>query len=125
MSYQNFTVMLTDLATYRINVAACSADEAKSIAKTVLHVEATTLPDGMTIVTRETDATAEPAQDASLRPYRVHGTYKLDFSMTLPAACARDAEVHARRLYDENCGPYEFEVGDERVGPFTAGEMRS
>lgn len=125
MSYQNFTVMLTDLATYRINVAACSAAEAQRIAKTVLVEEATTLPDGMTIIKRETDATAEPAQDASLRPYRVHGTYKLDFAMTLPAACAREAERHARRLYDENCGPYEFEIGDERIGPFTAGEVRS
>lgn len=125
MSYQSFTVILTDLATYRVNVTASSADEAKRIATTVLHEEATKLPEGMTITKRETDATAEPAEDASLRPYRVHGTYKLDFAMTLPAACARDAEVHARRLYDENCGPYEFEIGDERVGPFTAGEVRS
>ena len=125
MSNLSFTVTLTDLATYRLTVAASSADEAKRIAKTVLHEEATTLPDGMSIVKRETDATAEPAQDASLRPYRVHATYKLDFAMTVPAACGREAEVHARRLYDENCGPYEFEVGDERVGPFTAGEVRS
>lgn len=125
MSYLNFTVTLTDLATYRVTVAACSADEAKSIAKTVLTEEATTLPDGMSITKRETDATAEPAHDASLRPYRVHATYKLDFAMTVPAATASEAERHARRLYDENCGPYEFEVGDERVGLFTAGELRS
>ena len=125
MSNLSFTVTLTDLAPYRLTVAAGNADEAKRIAKTVLAEEATTLPDGMTIIKREIAATAEPVHDASLRPYRVHATYKLDFAMTVPAATGSEAERHARRLYDENCGPYEFEVGDERVGPFTAGEVRS
>ena len=125
MSYQTFTVMLTDLATYRINVAACSADEAKSIAKTVLYEEATTLPDGMTIISREAEALAEPAHEIAVRQFRVDATYRIAFSMTVPAASASEAERHARRLYDENCGPYEFEVGDERVGPFTTGEVRS
>jgi hypothetical protein len=125
MSNLSFTVTVTDLATYRLTVAACSTDEAKRIAKTVLYEEATTLPDGMTIITRDTDALAEPAQDVAVRQFRVDGIYRLDFSMTVPAANAREAERHARRLYDENCGPHEFEIGDDRVGPFTAREVVS
>lgn len=125
MSNQSFTVTLTDLATYRLNVAACSADEAQRIAKTVLYEEVTTLPDGMSISTRDTEALAEPALDADVRTFRVDATYRIDFSMTVPAASASEAERHARRLYGESCGPFEFEIGDERVGPFTAQEVRS
>jgi hypothetical protein len=125
MSYKSFTVTLTDLATYRLNVAACSADEAKRIAKTVLYEEATTLPDGMTIITRDTEALAEPAQDAAQRQFRVDATYRLSFSMTVSAASASEAERHARRLYDENCGPHEFDIGDDRVGTFSAREVVS
>ena len=66
-----------------------------------------------------------PATDLPVRPDRVTATYCIDFAMTVPVTDRQDAERHARRLYDENCGPYEFEVGDEHVGPFTAREVAS
>jgi hypothetical protein len=122
---QLFTVTLTDLGTYRVTVAAGTPAEAQSIAKGILFEEATTLPPGMTIVKREADAIVEPARDLPIRQFRVSGSYSLDFAMTVPAASRDEAERHARRLYEENCGPFEFETGDDRVGPFTAREVAS
>ncbi len=123
MSYQRYTVTLTDLATFRLNVAAISPDEATRIAKTVLYEEATTPPSGMTIVKRETEANVELASDVAARTFRVDSTYRLDFSMTVPASDVFEAELHAKRLYEQNCGPYEFENANERVGPFTVREV--
>ena len=45
--------------------------------------------------------------------------------MTVPAANREEAQRHAKRLYDINCGPFDFEMTDQRVGPFTAEEVRS
>ena len=38
---------------------------------------------------------------------------------------AAEAEQHAKRLYAENCGPYEFNTGEETVTWFTAREVQS
>ncbi len=47
MTTQLYTVTVTDIGTYRVNVAADTPAEAESISKTVLCEEATTLPLGM------------------------------------------------------------------------------
>lgn len=120
-----YTVTLTDLGTYTVTVAADTPGEAESIAKTILFEEAATFPAGLRIIKREADATAEPAVDVPVRQFRVDATYKIDFQMTVPAANREEAQRHARRLYDINCGPFEFERTDERVGPFTAEEVLS
>ncbi len=36
-----------------------------------------------------------------------------------------EAQQHARRLYEENAGPFEFEHDGDRVGPFHAREVVS
>ena len=120
---QLFTVTLTDLGTYTVTVAACSLAEAQSVAKTILFEEATSLPPGMSIIKREAEAIAEPAKDLPIRQFRVSGVYSIDFAMTVPAANREEAERHAMRLYDENCGPFEFETVNARLGPFSAREM--
>jgi hypothetical protein len=108
MSTQLYTVTLNDLGSYRITVAADTPSEAASIAKTVLHEEMTHLPDGATIVKRETEAKAEIADEQPLRTFTVNGIYQLDFSLTVPATTRAEAERHARRLYEVNGGPFEF-----------------
>ena len=46
---------------------------------------------------------------------------------TAPMAAlpAIEAELHARRLYENNCGPFEFEHTGDDVGPFVAREVAS
>lgn len=120
-----YSVTLTDLGTYTVTVAADTPSEAESIAKTILFEEAANFPTGMKVVKREADAKAESASDLPVRQFRVGATYKIDFEMTVPAANREEAERHARRLYEENCGPFEFEMTNQRVGPFVAEEVRS
>ena len=125
MTTSLYTVNLIDLGTYAVTVVADTPGEAQSIAKTILYEEATQLPAGMSIVKREAEANAELATDLPVRQFRVGATYKIDFEMTVPAANREEAERHARRLYAKNCGPFDFEMTDQRVGPFVAEEVRS
>ena len=124
MTASLYTVTLTDLGTYRITVAADTPAEAESIAKEVLCEEALTLPDGLSIVKRETEAVAETAP-SPVQLYRVCATYKLDFSMNIPASSRDEAARHAKRLYAVNCGPFEFQHDGDRVTPFIAEEVVS
>ena len=78
----------------------------------------------MRIIKRDSEAKAEPAE-LPVRQFRVGATYRVDFELTVPAASREEAERHARRLYEVNCGPFEFELTDQRVGPFTAEEVPS
>lgn len=112
---QLYRVIVTDLGTYEVTVAADTVSEAQDIARSILHEEATLLPADMRIVKRESEAKAEPATDLPVRQFRVGGIYAIDFEITVPAADQAEAERHARRLYEQNCGPYEFGTSDERV----------
>jgi len=98
MTNQLFTVTITDLGPYKVNVAAGTLDEAQRIAKTIPFEEATRLPDTMSIVKRESEALAEPARDLPIRQFNVSATYKLDFAMTVPAGTRQEAAEHAKRL---------------------------
>lgn len=122
-STQLHTVTLTDLATYRLVVAADTPNEAQRIAQTVLFEEMTHLPPGTEIVKRETKAVAEVASDQPIRRYRVQGQFELAFVMVVPAATPDEAERHARRLYDENCGPFEFDHDGGQLTRLTAREV--
>lgn len=109
MSTDLFTVTLTDLATYDITVAAGTEKEAQSIAEQVLLDEMMTLPPGSRIVERQTDAKAVVAAKQPVRRFRVSGRYELNFWLNVPATDSTEAVRHARRLYSEACGPFEFE----------------
>jgi hypothetical protein len=122
---QLYTVTLTELASYRITVAASSESEAQSVATTVVLDEAAALPPGLTRQTRELSSVVELSQASDARHYRVGATYSVDFEMVVPATSRAEAERHARRLYDDNCGPFDFDSGEPRVGHFNAVEVQS
>ena len=123
MSYRLYNVTLTELRHYQMTVAASTPDEATCIAKTVLDEATTPLAEDLKVLSREVDAKAELATGLTVNRYRVQATYSLDLVLLLPAADRHEAERHARRLYDENCGPHEFDMVDERVGAFHAQEV--
>lgn len=125
MSTKLHTVTLTDLATYRVIVAADHPSEAERIGKTILYEEITHLPAGAQIVKRDTEAVAEVAVEQPIRHFRVHGRYELEFSLVVPAATADEAERHAQRIYADNCGPFEFEHDGGNATRFTAREIPS
>lgn len=120
-----YTVTLTDLTTYRVAVAADHPAEAERIAKSVLFEEMTQLPPGTEIVKRETEAVSEVAADQPMRRYRVHGHYALEFALVVPATTAEEAERHAQRLYNDNCGPFEFDHDGGNVTRYVAREIPS
>lgn len=122
---QLFTVTLTDLGEYTLTVVAGTISEAERIAKTVLCEEAYSPTDGLVITKRTCEAKAVLAEAQLARSYDVSATYMFDFSMKVPAATRTEAEQHARRLYDENMGPFEFDHDGDRVGPFHAREVVS
>jgi hypothetical protein len=126
MSTQLYKVTLTDLGTYTLTVAADSEREAESIAKTVLS-DALTLPTDMRVVTREIAAAAEvdSAATGSATQFLVQSAYTIEFELTVPAQDRAEAARHARRLYDEYYGPFEFTTTAERVAPFVATEVQS
>ncbi|MGD9828458.1 MAG: hypothetical protein AB7E70_21310 [Hyphomicrobiaceae bacterium] len=127
MSHDLYTVTLTDLGTYTLTVAASTPREAESIAKSVLFEEWSQMPASMTTVKREAEAEAkaEPVATPPVREFRVAGRYSIQFEIAVPAGTASEAEQHAKRLYAENCGPYEFNTGEETVSWYGAREAQS
>lgn len=99
--------------------------QASLIAKSMLFEEATKLPDGLTVVKRDCDTVAKPADVQPTSLFDVRATYMLDFSMKVPADTRGQAEAHARRLYEANMGPFEFEHDGDRVSEFRAREAVS
>lgn len=127
MSYRLYTVTLADLGTYVATVVACDAREAEGIAKTMLYEEATRLPPELSLVNRETSAQteADPALNGEATRYTVAATYSLDFEVDIPALDPQAAVRHVRRIYQENCGPFEFDQCGDRVDNFKAREVQS
>lgn len=125
MTSSLYTVTLTDLGTYEVTVAADTPKEAEQIAKHILWEEASELPPDLRVVKRETEARAALAGELPIRTFRVCATYKLDFSLTVPATSREEAARHAKRLYEVNCGPFEFDHEGDRVTAFEAEEVVS
>jgi hypothetical protein len=125
MSARLYTVTVTDLGSYRITVAADSPSEAERIAKSVLFEEMTVLPPETAIIKREAEAKAELSPEQPLRTFTVNGLFQLAFSLDVPATTRAEAERHAKRLYDDNAGPFEFCHDGGDVVRLTAEEVRS
>jgi hypothetical protein len=126
MSLQLYTVTLTDLGEYTATVAADTPAEAESIARTILQDEAMSFPVGLVVVKRETQAAAVVAALQPENRYNVRATYSLDFCIDkVPGFNNYEAEIHAKRIYDESCGPFEFEHCGDNVGTFRAREVVS
>lgn len=120
-----FTITLTDLGEYTATVAAYDEREAALIAKAMLFEEATQLPLGLTIVKRDCETVAKPADVQPTSVFDVRATYMLDFSIKVPAESRGQAEAHARRLYEANMGPFDFDHDGGRVSDFRAREVVS
>ena len=108
-----------------MTVAADSLDDAQSIAKGAVTDEATHLPAGMRIITRELDARADIALEQPIRKFQVSGTYSIDFFLTVPAATRDEAERHAKRLYEAEPFPWSHETSDDSVRWHLAREVVS
>jgi hypothetical protein len=111
---KNFSVTLTDLGTYVLDVAAFDEQQACDIAKQVLHEHAFAAVDGLSIKARQTQATAILADPQPHVAYRVRFTQNVQHELRLPAGDRRRAIQHAEWLI-ANTGPLEFDMINERV----------
>ena len=114
MSIKSFSVTLTDLGTYTLNVVAFDAKQACDIAKQVLHEHAIAPVTGLSIKARETQGTAVLADPQPEHCYRVRFSQNIRHEMRLPAADRSQAIQHADWLIAD-AGPMEFDMVDERV----------
>jgi hypothetical protein len=114
MTTQLYQVTLTDLGTYTVTVPGDTPEDACSIAKQILAEEAGDLPTGVKATAREFSATAEVAP-TPIKRYQVNATYSVDFSVTVPATNAAEAELNARRYYTSSPFPWEHDVHDDRI----------
>lgn len=115
MTTSLYTVTLTDLGSYTVTVAADSSNDACTLAKSILFVEATDLPPGLHVAQRDVEAVATLAETQPIRQFRMHATYSLDFSITVPASSREEAERHVKRIYDLNPCAHDYEISDDRV----------
>jgi hypothetical protein len=125
MSYDTYTVTLTDLGTYSIDIVAFSPKEAERIAQTVLHDEAQRGVAGLRIIQRETTGAALVATIQPTRRFEVRFEQIAEHALSLRANDNTEAIIHAKRLVEENCGSIEFDLVDMRNGPIHAREIVS
>src|SRR3954447_20754849 len=114
MSIKTFSVTLTDLGSYTVDVAAFDEQQACEIAKQVLHEHASAPGTGLSINTRETQASAVLADPQPAQAYRVRFSQNVQHEMRLPASDRSRAIQHANWLIAD-AGPMEFDMIDERV----------
>lgn len=121
-----FTVTVLDSGCYTIRVAAGYADEAKRIAERVICEEFTPGCPDVTVDKREiiSEACEDGIATLAATQYRATATYSMDFEMTVPATSPSEAQRHAKRLYEENCGPFEFDICGDAVSAFNVREVQ-
>ena len=117
-----FTVVLDELATYQITVAAQTETEACSIAQ-LAYAEASP-PEDFTRSKRDIAAAATPCAEAA-RQFTVEAQYRIDFEITVPAANRDEAVRHARRIFASEPCPWEYETTQDSVQWFSAREVVS
>lgn len=122
-----YTVTVLDSGCYTIRVAAGYADEAKRIAERVICEEFTRGCPDVTVDKREliSEASEDGIATLAATEYRATATYSVDFEMTVLATSPAEAQRHAKRLYEDNCGPFEFDICDDSVSAFIVREVRS
>lgn len=125
MTTSLYTVTLTDLGSYTVTVAAHSTKEACSIAKTILCDQVTELPPELQVVQRDIEAVASIAETQPTQTYEVHANYSIDFSITVPAFSSEEAERHAKRIYDLNPIPHEYDMRADLICWEYAEEVQS
>ena len=109
MTTKIYTVPVDVLARYTATVAADYPDEATRIARDELWAHMAKAPKLITLDDVTLDGEAPVAIEAPARTFKVHGIFELAFELTVPAKDRDEAELHARRIYEANAGPFEFE----------------
>ena len=115
---QLYTVTVRDLGTYSLTVAAQSETEAESIAKDVMHEDIDLCGQGIHVLARdlEVEATVDTSETTDHREYLVEGCWEVDFEIPVPATNMAEAKRHAKRLYRESGGPFEFSCEQRTYG---------
>jgi len=111
MSLQQYTVTLTDLGTYTLQVVAGDEKSAKAIAVDTLYEAAAPTP-GLSIGNRTTDAVAVLDEPQPSRRFKVTVTEAHDMEAVIPAEDHATAILQARRIIGA-CGPLmDFDLAD-------------
>jgi len=115
MNLQQYTVTLTDLATYTIQVVAGDETSALRIAIETLYESVLPTP-GLRIGARSTEAKAVLDEPQPSRLFKVTATEIHDMEALIPAEDRATAILQARRIISA-CGPMlDFDLADSRVG---------
>lgn len=122
MNLQQYTVTLTDLGTYTLQVVAGDEKSAQAIAIDTLYESAMPSP-GLTIASRATDATVVLDDPQPSRLFKVTVSEVHDMEAIIPAEDRATAILQARRIMGA-CGPLvDFDLADCRLGEITAVEV--
>lgn len=114
MTLQQYTVTLTDLGTYSLQVVAPNEAMARAIAIDTL-VEAVLPTPGLTITGRTTDAEAALDEPQPSRRFKVTVTEAHILEALIPADDRGAAILQARRILS-GCGPFnDFDLADCRL----------
>lgn len=115
MNLQQYTVTLTDLGTYTLQVVAGDEQSAKNIAIDTLYESAQPTP-GLNITSRATDAAVTVDEPQPSRRFKVTATEIHEMEATIPAEDRATAVLQARRIINA-CGPLlDFDLADSRIG---------
>lgn len=115
MTLQQYTVTLTDLGTYTLQVVAGDEKSAQSIAVDTLYESAQPTP-GLNITSRTTDAVAAIDDPQPSRRFKVTASEIHEMEAVIPAEDRATAILHARRIIGA-CGPlFDFDLADSRIG---------
>lgn len=113
MSFQQYTVTLTDLGTYTLQVVAGDEKSAQAIAVDTLYEAAAPTP-GLSVRNRTTDAVAILDEPQPSRRFKVTVTEAHDMEAVIPAEDRATAILQARRII--GCGPLmDFDLADCRI----------
>ena len=123
---QLYTVTVRDLGTYSLTIAAQSETEAEAIAKEVMCEDIELGGQGIHVLARDLEVEALLDEDATAnsRDFVVEGCWEVDFEIPVPATNMAEAKRHAKRLYREYGGPFEFSC-EQRTYDWQTREVQS
>jgi len=115
MNLQQYTVTLTDLGTYTLQVVASDEKSAQAIAVDTLYESAMPTP-GLTIASRATDATVVLDDPQPSRLFKVTVSEIHDMEGRIPADDRATAILQAKRIIRASGPMLDFDLADCRLG---------
>ncbi|MBU2531155.1 MAG: hypothetical protein KKB37_00330 [Alphaproteobacteria bacterium] len=108
MTAKLYTVPVDILARYTTTVASDYPEEAKQITRDQIRAHLSNAPALFKLDDCALDGAEPTVADVPAKTFKVHGIFELAFEIDVPARNRDEAVLHARRLYEVNCGPFEF-----------------